>query len=235
MAGVEFLFSDFRLDPDGPCLYRVDKTGKAAEKSLHLNDKAHALIELLVERKGNVVPFEDIFDRVWHVGPKDMDRSNIHVLVHELRKVLGECGIETQIRHGYRLMVEVIECRQPPREQKDKLAITTLYGLDPEQLQQMIKEVIIDAGRLPTAEMNELSNRLEVTQNAAIGLLRIIGQADVPLERLPEKLVEVAAQYKLAMDWLSALNPQEPIIGNLKEGAETAMKAGRFDDADQLV
>ena len=83
--------------------------------------------------------------------------------------------------------------------------------------------------------MNELSNRLEVTQNAAIGLLRIIGQADVPLERLPEKLVEVAAQYKLAMDWLAALNPQEPIISNLKESAETAMKAGRFDDADRLV
>ena len=113
MAEVEFLFSDFRLDPDGPYLYRVDKTGKTAEKPLHLSDHAHAMIELWWSEKGKWFSFEDIFDRVWHVGPKDMDRSNIHVLVHELRKVLGGGCIETQIRHGYRLMVEVIDADDP--------------------------------------------------------------------------------------------------------------------------
>jgi len=40
--------------------------------------------------------------------------------------------------------------------------------------------------------MDQLSNRLKVTENAVVELLRIIGQADVPLERLPEKLSRFA-------------------------------------------
>src|SRR4051812_11529173 len=115
---VEFLFTDFRLDPDGPCLYQMDKTGRAMEKPVRLSHNAHALLELLIERKGKVVPWADIFDKVWHVGPKDMDRSNIHVLVYELRRVIGERCIETQVRHGYRLAIEVIEHQRPSLKQK---------------------------------------------------------------------------------------------------------------------
>src|SRR4051794_25744774 len=107
MDKVEFLFTDFRLDPDGPCLYQVDKTDGAAEKPIHLSNHAHVLLALLIERKGNVVPFAEIFDRVWHAGPKDMDRSNIHVLVYELRKAFGEGCIETQARTGYRIAAKV--------------------------------------------------------------------------------------------------------------------------------
>jgi DNA-binding winged helix-turn-helix (wHTH) protein len=139
---IEFLFTDFRLDPDGPCLYQMDKTGRVMEKPVHLSHNGHALLELLIERKGKVVPWTDIFDRVWHVGPKDMDRSNIHVLIHELRRILGKGCIETQTRYGYRLAVEVIERQRPSLKQKDEPAITTLYGLSPERLQQLIKEAV---------------------------------------------------------------------------------------------
>src|SRR3954467_9673644 len=51
---VEFLFTDFRLDPHGPCLYQVDKTGRAMEKPVRLSHNAHALLGLLIERKGKV-------------------------------------------------------------------------------------------------------------------------------------------------------------------------------------
>src|SRR3954453_7474655 len=117
---VEFLFTDFRLDPDGPCLYQMDKTGRAMEKPVRLSHNAHALLELLIERKGKVVPWADIFDRVWNVGSMDMERSNIHVLIHELRRILGEGYIETQARYGYRLAVEVIERQRPSLKQKDE-------------------------------------------------------------------------------------------------------------------
>jgi DNA-binding winged helix-turn-helix (wHTH) protein len=209
---VEFLFTDFRLDPDGPCLYQINKTGTAVEKPVSLSHNGHALLELLIERKGKVVPWADIFDRVWHVGPKDMDRSNIHVLIHELRRVLGKGCIETQARHGYRLAVEVIERQQPSLKQKDEPAITTLYGLSPERLQQMIKEAVHQHWLPACGRDGPDQQPLKVTQNAAIELMRIIGQAHVPLERLPEKLVEVAVQYKLAMDRLAALNPQKPLM-----------------------
>jgi DNA-binding winged helix-turn-helix (wHTH) protein len=44
-----------------------------------------------------------------------MDPANIHVLVFELRKVLGEGCIETQARRGYRLAAGVIERPRPVR------------------------------------------------------------------------------------------------------------------------
>src|SRR5215471_2196691 len=109
MDGVEYLFTDFRLDPDGPCLYQVDKTGQAAEKLVQLSDHAHALLDLLIERKGDVVPPRDIFKRVWNVGPRDMDLFNIHGLVSELRKAIGHACVETAARRGYRFAVEVVE------------------------------------------------------------------------------------------------------------------------------
>src|SRR3954464_8814031 len=54
---VEFLFTDFRLDPDGPCLYQMNKTDPAVEKPVHLSHNGHAMLELLIERQGKVVPW----------------------------------------------------------------------------------------------------------------------------------------------------------------------------------
>jgi tetratricopeptide (TPR) repeat protein len=66
-------------------------------------------------------------------------------------------------------------------------------------------------------------------------VLRIIGQQDVPLEKLPQKLAEVAEQYKSAMERLAALDPQDPVTRDLVARADAAFKAGRLDEADQLV
>jgi len=80
----------------------------------------------------------------------------------------------------------------------------------------------------------DLSQRLGVTQGAAVTMLQIIGQQDVPLERLPQKLVEVAEQYKSAMERLAGLDPQDPATRDLVEHAEAALKSGHLDEADQL-
>jgi hypothetical protein len=67
-----------------------------------------------------------------------------------------------------------------------------LYGMTPERLHELIKAAVSDAVGVGTREIDELSNRLKVTQDAAIAMLREIGHAEVPLERLAEKLAEVA-------------------------------------------
>ncbi len=72
----------------------------------------------------------------------------------------------------------------------------------------------------------DLSNRLGVTQGAAVSMLRIIGQQDVPLEKLPRKLTGVAEQYKSAMERLKALDPQDPITRDVVARADVAFKAG---------
>jgi DNA-binding winged helix-turn-helix (wHTH) protein len=64
-----------------------------------------------------------------------MDPWNIHVMISELRKVIGHACIETLARRGYRIAVEVIERPRPGGAQK---AVTTLYGLSPDSLQELL-------------------------------------------------------------------------------------------------
>ena len=105
------------------------------------------------------------------------------------------------------------------------------YGFTAEQVQDLIK-----AARAGDADkIASLSSMLDVTQGAAVTMLRIIGQQDVPFEKLPQKLAEVAEQYKSAMERLAALDPQDPLTRDLVARADAAFKAGRLDEADRLV
>src|SRR5277367_5523733 len=83
--------------------------------------------------------------------------------------------------------------------------VSVTYGLSPEQVQDLVKTAM--AG---TAQIVELSQTLGVTQNAALTLLRVLGQQDVSLEQLPRKLGEITAQHKQTVDRLAALDPQDP-------------------------
>jgi hypothetical protein len=80
------------------------------------------------------------------------------------------------------------------------VAIT--YGLTPEQVQELTKAAVVGATGPLTDKIIDLSQKLGVTQGAALTLLKVLGQQDVPLEQLPQKLAEATAQYKQAMDRL---------------------------------
>ena len=110
-----------------------------------------------------------------------------------------------------------------------------IYGLTPEQVQDLTKAAVAGAVGPLTDRIVDLSSTLGVTQGAAVTMLRIIGQQDVPLEKLPQKLAEVAEQYKSAMERLASLDPQDPMTRDLIGRAAAAIKAGHLDDADQLV
>ncbi|MGC1890982.1 MAG: hypothetical protein WA709_33730, partial [Stellaceae bacterium] len=57
------------------------------------------------------------------------------------------------------------------------------YGFTAEQVQDLVK-----AARAGDADkIASLSSKLDVTQGAAVTMLRIIGQQDVPFEKLPQK------------------------------------------------
>jgi tetratricopeptide (TPR) repeat protein len=121
-------------------------------------------------------------------------------------------------------------------EQSPAISTTTgnvaiSYGFTAEQVQDLIK-----AARAGDEDkIASLSTKLDVTQGAAVTMLHIIGQQDVPFEKLPQKLAEVAEQYKSAMDRLAALDPQDPITRDLVARADAAFKAGRLNETDQLV
>jgi len=109
------------------------------------------------------------------------------------------------------------------------------YGLTPEQVQELTKAAAAGAVGPLADKIVDLSNRLGVTQGAALTLLRIVGQRDVPLERLPEKLAEVASQYQQAQAQLAALNPQNPQARGLVEQAQAEITAGNFSKAHELL
>src|SRR5580704_1968923 len=110
-------------------------------------------------------------------------------------------------------------------------AIVT-YGLTPDQVQELTKAAAAGAVGPLAKEIVDLGKSLGVTQGATLTMLRILGQGDVPLERLPQKLAEVANQYKKFEAQLAALNPQNPMARDLVEQAQAEIKAG---NADSLI
>jgi hypothetical protein len=113
-------------------------------------------------------------------------------------------------------------------------AIVT-YGLTPEQVQELTKAAAAGAVGPLADKIVDLSNRLGVTQGAALTLLRILGEKDVPFEQLPQKLAEIADQYQRAQAQLSALNPQNPLARDLVERAQAEIKRGNFREAHELL
>jgi hypothetical protein len=113
--------------------------------------------------------------------------------------------------------------------------VALTYGLTLEQAEELTKAAAAGAVGPLATQIVDLSKQLGVTEEAAVTMLRIIGEQDVPLEKLPQKLAEVADRYKSAMERLGALDPQDPVTRDLVARADAAFKAGRLDEADQLV
>ena len=113
--------------------------------------------------------------------------------------------------------------------------VAVTYGLTPEQVQQLIKAAVSGAVGPLNDKIADLSKTLGVTQGAAVTMLRSIGKKDFPLEQLPQKLADAAEQYKLLAAKVAALDPQDPVTHDLIQRAQAAIKAGRLDEADQLV
>jgi hypothetical protein len=102
-------------------------------------------------------------------------------------------------------------------------------------VQELTKAAAAGAVGPLTEKIVDLSSKLGVTEGAAVTMLRVIGQQDVPLEKLPQKLAEVAERYKSAMERLAVLDPQDPITRDLVARVDTAFKAGHLEEVDQLV
>src|SRR3954469_2130980 len=70
------------------------------------------------------------------------------------------------------------------------------YGLSPEQVKELTEAAARGATGPLTATIVDLSKRLGVTEDTTGTLLRIVGEQNVPLERLSETLGRVANDYK---------------------------------------
>lgn len=85
------------------------------------------------------------------------------------------------------------------------------YGLTPEQVQELTKAAISGAVGPLRETIVDLSKRLGVTEDATKKLLRIVGETDPPLDRLADKLSEVANDYRRLRAQTDALNPKDAL------------------------
>jgi DNA-binding winged helix-turn-helix (wHTH) protein/Flp pilus assembly protein TadD len=93
-----FEFGCFRLDADKGVLWRAGEV-------VPLTPKALALLQALLEARGDVVPKADLMARVW--PDTAVQEANLSVTVSMLRRTLGDqedgrSWIETVSRRGYR-------------------------------------------------------------------------------------------------------------------------------------
>jgi tetratricopeptide (TPR) repeat protein len=108
-------------------------------------------------------------------------------------------------------------------------------GLSPEQVKDLTEAAARGATAPLTAVIIDLSKRLGVTQDATRTLLRIVGEQDVPLERLSETLDRVANDYKHLQAQVTALNPENATAQNLVGEAKSEIEAGHLDHAHELL
>jgi tetratricopeptide (TPR) repeat protein len=109
------------------------------------------------------------------------------------------------------------------------------FGLTPEQLKQVTEAAVRGATGPLTSAILDLSERLGITKDATRTLLRIVGEQDVPLERLSETLNRVAIDYKRLRAQVAALNLDNPTAKALVEQAGPEIEAGRFGRARELL
>lgn len=81
----------------------------------------------------------------------------------------------------------------------------------------------------------ELSTELGVTRGAVATFLRILGEANVPVEELPAKLGEIAERHQALLAQIESVRSESPDVQAIKDRARVAVEEGDYDHAQQLL
>ena len=98
-------FADFEFDTGKRLLLK-------AGKPVALNSKTFDLLEVLIERRGEILSKDELLEKIWE--GQFVEESNLTVQISTLRKLLGETRgenkyIATVPGKGYKFVGEVIE------------------------------------------------------------------------------------------------------------------------------
>src|SRR3974390_1889108 len=108
--------------------------------------------------------------------------------------------------------------------------------------QQKVDELVRDAKR-PLEELTAqqrdnillLKEKLDLNGRQVRAALAILGENDVPQDRLAAKLVEIAERFKDLQATTSVRPGDNPKIAALKAKAQKAIEAGELAEADDLL
>src|SRR5215831_12862304 len=124
---------------------------------------------------------------------------------------------------------------------RDSTINNTINKQDPAVLAAMAKTfadqiaTTAEARAQAEAKAAELATKLGFTSAAVGEFFKILGELDVPEEKIPARLIEVATHFTRTRDELAALQPDDPHAAELARPAKSALDAGRLTEADNLL
>src|SRR5215813_3620250 len=124
---------------------------------------------------------------------------------------------------------------------RDSTINNTINKQDPAVLAAMAKtfadQMVATAEARAQAEAKaaELATKLGFTSAAVVEFFRILGDQDVPEEKVPARLVEVATHFAQTREALAALEPDDAHAAALARSAKEALDSGRLTASDALL
>ena len=81
----------------------------------------------------------------------------------------------------------------------------------------------------------DLGKQLGIKQSAIENFFRLLGQEQVPDEKLAESLATIANRHKELLAQLQAFGSDDPAIATLLTQARAAIEAGEYQQAESLL
>ena len=182
-----FLFGEFRLDRAGGGLFRRDADGVFVPVAI--GSRALEILAALVERRGDIVPREEIMGAGW---PRTVvAEGNLFVQIAALRRILdaaqsGQSCIQTVTGRGYRFIAPVTRCAvgidQHPRD-------VSRTGVEPSVALADERPLEPQPSSVSPAERRQLT----VMICDLVGVMALAARLD------PEDLREIIAAYHRAI------------------------------------
>ena len=115
---------------------------------------------------------------------------------------------------------------------------TLTTGVPPEKIEELVRLRTKDLSDLTEAQREsyaQLKETLSLTQGQLSHALKIMGEADVPPERLAAKLDEIAEKFRDLQLAAAAQPGDDAKITAMKSEAQKAIKDGQLDKADGIL
>jgi hypothetical protein len=106
---------------------------------------------------------------------------------------------------------------------------TINIGVPPEQLAALVRQAA-DLSETQKKVIAKLEDELDLNQRQIRAALNILGENNIPPERLAAKLVEIAERFKDLQATASAEPGDDPKIAALKTDAQKAIEAGELGE-----
>src|SRR5947199_9299854 len=108
---------------------------------------------------------------------------------------------------------------------------TVIIGIPQEKVDELVRDAKRPLEELTTQQRENialLKEKLDLNERQVRAAIGILGENDIPPERLAAKLVEIAERFKVLQETASAQSGDDPKIVALKTDAQGAIEVGEL-------